>query len=62
MKKYKISIFIVCLFIPIFLFSQSKKNKFVQGLGKVDESVKILLDVNKLLKDEELAAISAVEE
>jgi len=42
--------------------SQNKKNKFVQGLGKVEESVKILLDINKLLKDEELAAISAVEE
>jgi len=38
---------------------KGKENRFIQGLGKVEDSVKILLDVHKLLFDEELEAIES---
>ena len=34
--------------------NKGKENRCVQGLGKVGESVKIILDVNKLLFEDEL--------
>lgn len=37
-------------------------NRFVQGLGKVNDEVKILLDIQKLLYEDELEKISAVAE
>jgi purine-binding chemotaxis protein CheW len=39
--------------------SQSAGSRFIQGLGKVGETVKILLDVNKLLFTEELEMVGA---
>ena len=39
-------------------FSQSTRSKYIMGMGKVNESVKILLDVNKLLHADELDALS----
>jgi purine-binding chemotaxis protein CheW len=39
---------------------QGEGSRFVRGLGKVGEAVKILLDLNKLLNDSELEAASAV--
>lgn len=35
---------------------KGKNNKFIQGMGKVGDQVKILLDANKLLFDEEEGA------
>ncbi|MGD0152350.1 MAG: chemotaxis protein CheW [Thermacetogeniaceae bacterium] len=35
---------------------KGKNNKFIQGMGKVGEQVKILLNANKLLFDEEESA------
>ncbi|MGA1824164.1 MAG: chemotaxis protein CheW, partial [bacterium] len=35
------------------------KSRYIKGMGKVGEDVKILLDVNKLLFEEELDQISA---
>jgi purine-binding chemotaxis protein CheW len=39
---------------------RKKSNRFLQGLGKVGEKVTILLDVEKLLYDEELEQIESV--
>jgi len=39
-------------------FSQSAKSMFIMGMGKIGESVKILLDVDKLLHAEELESLS----
>lgn len=39
-------------------FSQSTKSMFIMGMGKIGESVKILLDVDKLLHAEELESLS----
>ncbi len=36
---------------------KSQQNKYVYGIGKVGDSVKLLLDPDKLLNDEELAAM-----
>ena len=35
-------------------------SRFVRGMGKVGDAVKILLDLNKLLNDSELEAVAAV--
>ena len=35
-------------------------SRFVRGMGKVGEAVKILLDLNKLLNDSEMDAMAAV--
>jgi purine-binding chemotaxis protein CheW len=32
---------------------KGRNNRFIQGMGKVGDQVKILLDANKLLFDEE---------
>jgi len=42
--------------------SQRAGSRFIQGLGKVGETVKILLDVNKLLFTEELEIVGAAAE
>jgi len=34
--------------------SGAKSSRYLQGMGKIGDEVKILLDVNKLLYDEEL--------
>ena len=41
--------------------SKGPANRFVRGMGRVGEEVKILLDVDKLLHDEELTELSVVE-
>jgi len=38
--------------------SRRKGGSFIQGLGKIDKEVKILLDINKILYDEELESIT----
>jgi len=42
--------------------SRKPGNRFIKGLGKIDNQVKILLDVQKLLYDEELEQVSSVTE
>jgi purine-binding chemotaxis protein CheW len=42
--------------------SKRKGGSFIQGLGKIDKEVKILLDINKILYDEELESITEVAE
>ncbi len=37
-------------------------SRYIQGMGKIGEEVKILLDVRKLLGDEELKEISVAAE
>jgi len=37
---------------PIPAMGKGKKNRFIQGVGKVGEQVKLLLSVDKLLSDE----------
>ncbi|WP_045217173.1 chemotaxis protein CheW [Desulfonatronovibrio magnus] len=39
------------------LLSQSEKTRYILGMGKVGEDVNILLDVGKLLRDDEIAAL-----
>ncbi len=39
--------------------SSKAGGRYIQGMGKIGEEVKILLDVNRLLYDEELQQISA---
>lgn len=41
--------------------SQKSSSRFIQGLGKIGEKVTIVLNVQKLLYDEELAMISQKE-
>lgn len=36
----------------------SGKERYIAGMGKVEETVKILLDVEKLVRDEELRAVA----
>ncbi len=36
------------------------KNHYIQGLGKVNDQVKILLDITKILHEEELAQIGQI--
>lgn len=38
--------------------NKGKSSRYIQGIGKVGESVKIILDANKLLFDEELALLA----
>lgn len=40
--------------------SRKGKNRYIQGMGKVGEQVKILLDISRLLFDEELEQLDAV--
>ena len=40
--------------------NKSAGSRFVQGLGRVGEEVKILLNVQKLLQEEELARLGSV--
>ncbi|NCD34266.1 MAG: purine-binding chemotaxis protein CheW [Spartobacteria bacterium] len=40
--------------------SQSGGGRYIQGMGKIGDQVKILLDVEKLLFEEELALLSGV--
>jgi len=48
---------------PPALSSGKVKNKYVYGLGKMGDSVKLLLNPEKLIKDEDLTAIDeAIEE
>ena len=42
--------------------SNRKGGSFIQGLGKIDKEVKILLDINKILYDEELGSITEAAE
>lgn len=37
--------------------ARSEKSRYILGMGKVGEDVKILLDVGRLLREEELAAL-----
>ncbi|MCB2186084.1 MAG: chemotaxis protein CheW [Deltaproteobacteria bacterium] len=37
--------------------AKGTKSRYIKGMGRVDENVKILLDVNKLLFEEELAQL-----
>ena len=39
-------------------FSSSTSGRFVSGMGKIGDAVKIIVDVEKLLHDEELAALA----
>lgn len=41
---------------------KGKGGRFIQGIGRVGDEVKILLDVNKLLHDEEIERIEATGE
>ena len=40
--------------------NKGSHSRFIQGLGKVGDQVKILLNVNKLLKDEELESLKEI--
>ena len=37
--------------------SEKKRSRYIKGIGKTDHDVKIILDVNKLLFEEELASL-----
>ncbi len=41
--------------------TQSGKDRYISGMGKVDEDVKILLDVETLVRDEDVQAIAKTE-
>lgn len=41
---------------------EKSQNKYVYGIGKVGESVKLLLDPDKLIKDEDLSVLDQVSE
>jgi len=38
-------------------YGKSEKSRYIMGLGKVGEEVKILLDVGKLLREDEVAVL-----
>jgi purine-binding chemotaxis protein CheW len=40
--------------------ADKSQNKYVYGIGKVGESVKLLLDPDKLLNDEELSSVAQI--
>ena len=40
-------------------FASSASGRYVSGMGKIGEAVKIIIDAEKLLRDDELAALSA---
>ena len=42
--------------------SNRKGGSYIQGIGKIDKEVKILLDINKILYDEELETITETAE
>jgi len=42
--------------------SKRKGGSYIQGIGKIDKEVKILLDINKILYDEELETITETAE
>ena len=42
--------------------SKRKGGSYIQGIGKIDKEVKILLDINKILYDEELETITEAAE
>jgi len=42
--------------------SKRKGGSFIQGIGKIDKEVKILLDINKILYNEELETITETAE
>lgn len=48
--------------IPVTLTSASSKNKYVYGFGKVGDEVKLLLNPEKLIGDEEIAELEAAVE
>ncbi len=41
--------------------NRKKGSRFIQGLGKTDDDVKIILDVHKLLYDEEIEQVKGIE-
>lgn len=45
---------------PPSLSSDNMKNKYVYGLGKTGDSVKLLLDPDKLIRDDEVAALEEI--
>ena len=47
---------------PPTISTGSTKNKYVYGLGKTGNSVKLLLDPEKLIKDEDIAAFEEMTE
>ncbi len=47
---------------PPTLSSENGKNKYVYGLGKVDDAVKLLLDPHKLIKYEDISLLADGEE
>ncbi|MCR5416683.1 MAG: chemotaxis protein CheW [Pseudobutyrivibrio sp.] len=48
--------------IPVTLASANNKNKYVYGFGKVGDEVKLLLNPEKLIGDEEIAELEAAVE
>jgi len=40
-------------------FGSSVDTEFILGMGKIDDSVKILLDINKILVDEDLSGLTS---
>lgn len=42
--------------------ADKSQNKYVYAIGKVGEAVKLLLDPNKLLNDEDLAVLDTISE
>ena len=42
--------------------ADKSQNQYVYGIGKVGDSVKLLLDPEKLIKDEDLEAIAQIGE
>jgi len=42
--------------------SKRKGGSYIQGIGKIDKEVKILLDINKILYEEEFESITEVAE
>lgn len=41
-------------------FGAAVDTKFIQGIGKLEKKVAILLDIDKVLKDREIAAVSTI--
>ncbi len=47
--------------VPPSLASNKAKNKYVYGFGKVGDEVKLLLDPEKLIRDEDISSIEEIE-
>lgn len=45
---------------PSIVRSDRVQNKYVYGIGKVGDSVKLLLDPEKLLNDEDMSALEQI--